>query len=48
MGAGLGLALSSTNSNLMFNEDSFLINASIIDPSSFTKQMECFKIRTSN
>ena len=37
MGAGLGLALSSTNSNLMFDEDSFLTNATVIDPSSFTK-----------
>ena len=37
MGAGLGLALSSTNSNLMFDEDSFLENAMVIDPGSFKK-----------
>ena len=37
MGAGLGLAFSSTNSNLMFDENSFLINATVIDPASFTK-----------
>ena len=37
MGAGLGFALSSTNSNLMFDEDSFLENATVIDPGSFKK-----------
>ena len=37
MGAGLGLAFSSTNSNLMFDKNSFLINATVIDPGSFTK-----------
>ena len=37
MGAGLGFALSSTNSNLMFDKDSFLENAMVIDPGSFKK-----------
>ena len=37
IGAGIGLALNSINSNLIFDKDNFLENATVINPGSFKK-----------